>query len=330
MSLDSEPERTGPAARRDTIRGILFDKDGSGTPGANDSKRMARPAEGGRMHRRKAGMAKSTGKNTGRRPKAASKPKPAPKPEAAPETPFPATPDTLHQRGDRLWIPLRQEWRDVAGKLEETVRQRFIRHLCDHYGYTLDQMAQERRTTHGHRSPRADVVIWESPKAKAANRTPVLVVECKAENVDVDIRDYYQGESYTRAAGGEFFIAHNARHTAVFRLIPGVPGEFVQINEIPKAADWGDARRIEEIRSKLRAFNRREFQDLLFRCHRAFEHVRARVAAAVQAEKDRARAEIEAQDLAAEEEESRIDAAFAALNRELRVTPRGGVCLSVA
>ena len=25
MSLDSEPERTGPAARRDTIRGILFD-----------------------------------------------------------------------------------------------------------------------------------------------------------------------------------------------------------------------------------------------------------------------------------------------------------------
>ena len=426
-------------------------------------------------------MAKSTGRrtgrSTGRKPKTAPKSGAAPKPEAAPTTPFPATPDTLHQRGDQLWIPLRQEWRDVAGKPEEAVRQHFIRHLCDHYGYTLEQMAQERRTTHGHRSPRADVVIWESPKAKAANRTPVLVVECKAENVDVDIRDYYQGESYTRAAGGEFFIAHNARHTAVFRLIPGVPGEFVQINEIPKAADWGDARRIEEIRSKLRAFNRREFQDLLFRCHsilrdvhkmdpgrafdtiskilfvkmyversgqhgtftvdfldrrasthlardslvhnnlfeetkdyyraddlftgadrldiseetfrrivkelerfdlsktgddvkglafekflgstfrgelgqfftprpvvdfmvnlldpregelicdpaagsggfliRAFEHVRARVAAAVQAEKDRARAEIEAQGLAPEEEESRIDAAFAALNREL-------------
>ena len=118
---------------------------------------------------------------------------------AAPETPFPAASDTLHQRGDQLWIPLRQEWRDVAGKPEEAVRQHFIRHLCDHYGYTLDQMAQERRTTHGHRSPRADVVIWETPKAKAANRTPVLVVECKAENVDVDIRDYYQGESYCQA-----------------------------------------------------------------------------------------------------------------------------------
>ena len=54
MSLDSEPERTGPAARRDTIRGILFDTDGSGTPGANDSKRMVWPVEDGRTHRRKA------------------------------------------------------------------------------------------------------------------------------------------------------------------------------------------------------------------------------------------------------------------------------------
>ncbi len=46
-----------------------------------------------------------------------------------------------------------------------------------------------------------------------------------------------------------------------------MPGDFVQINEIPKASDWGDAKRIEEIKNKLRAFNRREFQDLLFKCH---------------------------------------------------------------
>ena len=53
----------------------------------------------------------------------------------------------------------------------------------------------------------------------------------------------------------------------MFKLVPGVPGDFVPINEIAKATDWGDARRIDEIRNKLRAFNRREFQDLLFRCH---------------------------------------------------------------
>ena len=33
------------------------------------------------------------------------------------------------------------------------------------------------------------------------------------------------------------------------------------------ATDWGNAKRIEEIKNKLRAFNRKEFQDLLFKCH---------------------------------------------------------------
>ncbi len=188
-------------------------------------------------------------------------------PQPAPATAFPEAPDTLHEQNSHLWIPLRGEWRDVTDKPEEKVRQRFIRHLHDHYGYALDQIDQERRTMHGHRSPRADIVIWETQDAKSANKTPVLVVECKAENVDVDIRDYYQGESYTRASGCEFFVAHNARYTAVFKLVPGAPGEFVQISEIPKASDWGDAKRIEKMRNSLRAFNRKEFQDLLFDCH---------------------------------------------------------------
>ena len=50
---------------------------------------------------------------------------------------------------------------------------------------------------------------------------------------------------------------------------------------------------------------------------RAFEHVRAGIASAVQEEKDKARADIEARGLDPEEEEARIDEAFAALNREL-------------
>ena len=46
-----------------------------------------------------------------------------------------------------------------------------------------------------------------------------------------------------------------------------MPGEFVQGNEVPKAIDWGDVARLERIRRGLRAFNKREFQDLLFKCH---------------------------------------------------------------
>ena len=50
---------------------------------------------------------------------------------------------------------------------------------------------------------------------------------------------------------------------------------------------------------------------------RAFEHVRAKIAAEIQDEKDRKRTEIEALELDPDEEDARTDAAFAALNREL-------------
>lgn len=191
------------------------------------------------------------------------------KPKTAPTTPWPAAPETLHTDGDWIWIPLKGEWRDSTGKPEELVRQKFVRHLCENYGYSLDQMRQEQRMISGSRSARADIVIWETAaKANAGpGVSPVLVIECKAESVEINLRDYYQGESYTRSAACEFFITTNNRFTAIFKLVPGAPGDFVQINEIPKASDWGDAKRLEEIRSKLRVFNRKEFQDLLFKCH---------------------------------------------------------------
>ncbi len=189
------------------------------------------------------------------------------KPTHQPSLPFPPTPDTLHQEGHWLWIPVRKEWRDVRTKPEEVVRQKFIRTLVEHYGYSLDQMDQERPTLHGHRSPRADIVIWQSIEDRAAGRFPALIVECKADTIEIQEKDYYQAASYTVASGCDIFIATNARHTAVFKLVARTPGEFVAINEIPKATDWGDAKRLKEVLESLRAFNRKEFQDLLFVCH---------------------------------------------------------------
>ena len=54
-----------------------------------------------------------------------------PKPKANPANPFPPATDALHREGDWLWIPLRSEWRDVAAKPEEIVRQTYIRTLHD-------------------------------------------------------------------------------------------------------------------------------------------------------------------------------------------------------
>lgn len=169
----------------------------------------------------------------------------------------------------KVWAPINESW--LEAKPEEIVRQSFVLYLEQRYGYKPSgpeqQMAQERRTQHGHRSPKADIVIWETSAQKAANKEPVIVVECKAEHVDINPKDYFQGESYARAAGAQFLVMHNTRHTAFFKVVKGAPGELVQISDIPAAQDWSDAKRIEEIKNSTRAFSRREFQDLLHRCH---------------------------------------------------------------
>jgi len=142
-----------------------------------------------------------------------------------------AKPDQIQIRGDEIFAPLRKNW--LKDTPEERVRQEFIQHLHDHYGYAFEQMDQERKTQHGRRSPRTDIVVY----ATAGSSTPIIVVECKAESVNIQLRDYYQGESYARAAGCELLVTHNRRQTAIFKLVPGTPGEAVQINDLPHAKD---------------------------------------------------------------------------------------------
>lgn len=113
--------------------------------------------------------------------------------------------------------------------------------------------------------------MWETADEAARDPcpAPVLVVECKSEEVDIHPRDFYQGESYARAVGDpcEFLVMHNKRQTSFFRVQRGLPGQLIAINELPKAADWGDAKRLHEVRESQRAFGRQEFQRLLLECH---------------------------------------------------------------
>jgi type I restriction enzyme M protein len=88
--------------------------------------------------------------------------KPAPQPYAKP--------DQIQLRGNQIFSPLRQKW--LKATPEELVRQEFIQHLHDHYGYTLEQMDQERKTQHGRGSPRTDIVVYAAPGSK----TPIIVV----------------------------------------------------------------------------------------------------------------------------------------------------------
>lgn len=184
---------------------------------------------------------------------------------AAPATTFPA--EGLHRSGSFVWMPLKHEWRDLKSKPEEEVRQEFVRHLHLVLGYRLEQMGQELRMQAGTKSVRADIVVWGSANDKAKGASAKIVVECKAESVSLNLKDYYQGESYARSTGSEFFVAHNRRFTETYEVVPAAPGKFKPVVRIPSAADWSDAKKIKAIKDAQRAFNRTEFTRLLQTSH---------------------------------------------------------------
>lgn len=185
-----------------------------------------------------------------------------------PLTDFADDGSSCHRIDDWLWTPLRDRWSDVAHKPEEVVRQEWIRRLVVEGGFSLEQMDQEVRSlAHGHGSPRADIVVWPSARAKANGEASILVVETKAVEGPVLAADFVQGNSYARVGGAGFLICATASTYAVFELPPGLPARGREINEWPKKTDFADERRLRKLRESLRVFDRDEFQKLLVACH---------------------------------------------------------------
>jgi type I restriction enzyme M protein len=93
--------------------------------------------------------------------------------------------DQLQVRGNEIFSVLRQKW--VPLTPEEMVRQQYLMVLVEEYGFANDQMAEEMEVTgRGSAQARADFIIWRTPQDKAAQNSPLIVVECKADNVAID------------------------------------------------------------------------------------------------------------------------------------------------
>ncbi|MDA1387679.1 MULTISPECIES: N-6 DNA methylase [Glycomyces] len=185
-------------------------------------------------------------------------------PTAIPSSPFPE--EGIHRQGDWVYAPLRG-WIDIKHKPEEIVRQHWVRRLHLEGGYSLGQMDQERRTHSGRRSPRADIIVWRSADDKEEGREPILVVETKPDEGAARSADFWQGESYARAAGARFLVIANASSHLVYELTKGLPGKARQINDWPTAADIADERRLNALVNRLEVFDREQFQRVLSECH---------------------------------------------------------------
>lgn len=165
----------------------------------------------------------------------------------------------------KIWSHIRQKW--LLETPEERVRQRFLEFIVNEYGFLPEQMKEEESVTgRGSGQARADFIIWRTIKDKTDEKPPLIVAECKSDNVTIKLDDYHQGDHYARMANASFFVTHNIRETRFWRVRKDrMPGYLEEIENIPHA-DASDAE-IEKIIINLKTFKEDEFADLLHQCH---------------------------------------------------------------
>ncbi len=117
-------------------------------------------------------------------------------------------PDQIQIRCNQIYSILRQKW--VANTPEERVRQEYFQILTEEYEYKPEQIEEEISVTgRGSGDARADFLIWRTPEAKQNQEHAMIVIECKADNVNISLKDYTQGAHYAQYEHARFFVTHN-------------------------------------------------------------------------------------------------------------------------
>ena len=172
-------------------------------------------------------------------------------------------------KDNKIFAPLKDKW--LVLKPEEKVRQEYICRLVNSYGFDLKQMEQEVGVTNSQRGQgraRADINVYKSEADKIASKSPVIVVECKAEHITIREEDYFQGYNYASWAGADFFVTTNLKETRIFKVIKGhIPKKLEEVVNIPTAEEMKSEKKINELLKQTKAFTRDEFSKLLFKCH---------------------------------------------------------------
>ncbi len=140
---------------------------------------------------------------------------------------------------EQVWDPLRKKL--VALTPEEKVRQWFIGVLRDSAQVPVHMMMSEVALKFGDKPYRADILVYGRDTA------PLMVVECKREDVQLDREVLEQALRYNLALGVKYIIITNGRKTFGFKKVDtaGQPGHeneapFEQMNSFPT---WEEMRK---------------------------------------------------------------------------------------
>ena len=107
-----------------------------------------------------------------------------------------------------MWDPLRRK--EVASTPEEGVRQWFIGVLSK-AGCPMGLMGSEVSLHYGSKSLRADIVVYD----RAGE--PLMVVECKRPDVQIDTEVAQQALRYHGVLGVRFIGLTNGNNTYIYR-----------------------------------------------------------------------------------------------------------------
>ena len=172
----------------------------------------------------------------------------------------------LRDTNGKIYSPIRNKW--LIETPEERVRQEYVCTLVTEYEFSIEQMAEELSPpgVRGTANARADIVIWRTVSEKINGENPLIVVECKADNVTINQATYTQGGNYANFCKARFFVTHNHRQTKYWKVDHSkLCPNYAEIKDIPHCG--ASDKEIKEILSSLRTFREDEFADLLHQCH---------------------------------------------------------------
>lgn len=104
-----------------------------------------------------------------------------------------------------LWDPIRKKWIPLTP--EEWVRQLFVCYLLFEKGYNKNRINLEKKIDVVGRTKRFDVLVW-SP-----DMHPLLMVECKAPQVPINLDVFFQIANYNLALQVPYLVLTNGIHT---------------------------------------------------------------------------------------------------------------------
>ena len=116
---------------------------------------------------------------------------------------------------------------------EEWVRQNFARYLCEELGYPESLTLLEHRITHNTLSRRCDIVLFNR------QGKPVMLVECKAPEVELNQKVFDQIARYNMVLGVRTLVVTNGLSHYCIRMDP-VTGSYSFLGGIPGFSSMAD------------------------------------------------------------------------------------------